>query len=209
MLLLVGLGNPGPKYEMNRHNVGFMALDAIVRRHAFAPWRLRFEGLAAEGTIGDAKVLALKPQTYMNDSGRSVGAAARFYKLAPEQVVVLHDELDLVPFKVKVKRGGGHAGHNGVRDVDAHLGPDFRRVRIGIGHPGDKELVLHHALSDFFKAERPALEKVLDAIAEAAPLLAQGNDNAFMTKVALLTQPPREPKAKKEGPGTADTPKES
>jgi PTH1 family peptidyl-tRNA hydrolase len=200
MLLLVGLGNPGPKYERNRHNVGFMAVDAIVHRHSFGPWRVKFEGMAAEGAIDGVKTLALKPQTFMNNSGQSVGAAMRFYKLAPAGVVVIHDELDLKPFKVKAKLGGGHAGHNGLRDIDAHIGPDFRRVRVGVGHPGDKDRVLTHVLNDFAKAELPDLAKAIDAIAEAAALLARGNDNAFMTKVALLTQPPKEPKPAKNPP---------
>ena len=189
MLLLVGLGNPGPKYERNRHNVGFMAVDEIVRRHAFQPWRARFDGLMAEGAIDGERALALKPQTYMNDSGRSVAAAMRFYKLMPMHVVVFHDELDLAPFKVKAKLGGGTAGHNGLRDIDAHIGPEFRRVRIGVCHPGVKELVLHHVLNDFTKDERPELAKTIDAIAVAAPLLVKGNDNAFMTKVDVLTKP--------------------
>ena len=177
-----------------------MAEDAIVRRHSFGPWRVKFEGLASEGAIDGVKTLALKPQTFMNNSGQAVGAAMRFYKLAPAEVVVIHDELDLRPFKVKAKLGGGHAGHNGLRDIDAHIGPDFRRVRVGVGHPGDKDRVLTHVLNDFAKAELPDLTKTVDAIAEAAPLLAQGNDNAFMTKVALLTQPPREPKPAKNPP---------
>ncbi|MCK6454151.1 MAG: aminoacyl-tRNA hydrolase [Alphaproteobacteria bacterium] len=197
MLLLVGLGNPGPKYQGNRHNVGFMAVDAIARRYSFAPWRARFEGLVAEGTIDGEKVLALKPQTYMNESGRSVGAAMRFYKLAGKDVAVIHDELDLKPFKVRVKTGGGAAGHNGIRSIDAHVGPEYRRVRFGIGHPGDKALVLHHALGDFLKEEQADVKKTIDAIVEAAPLLARGDDNAFMTRVAVLTQPPREPKPPK------------
>jgi PTH1 family peptidyl-tRNA hydrolase len=194
MLLLVGLGNPGPKYERNRHNVGFLAVDAVCRRHKFGPWRAKFEGLAAEGEIAGERVLALKPQTYMNDSGRSVAAAMRFYKLKPGQVIVVHDELDLKPFKVKAKTGGGTAGHNGLRDIDAHIGPEFRRVRIGIGHPGDKALVLRHALGDFAKAELPTLDKTVEAVAEALPLLLAGNDNAFMTKVDVLTKPPKPPK---------------
>jgi PTH1 family peptidyl-tRNA hydrolase len=191
MLLLVGLGNPGPKYERNRHNVGFLAVDAICRRYRFGAFRAKFEGLAAEGEIAGVRVLALKPQTYMNDSGRSVAAAMRFYKLKPGQVVVVHDELDLKPFKVKAKTGGGTAGHNGLRDIDAHIGPEFRRVRIGIGHPGAKELVMPHALGDFAKAELPDLEKTVEAIAQALPLLLAGNDNAFMTKVDVLTKPPK------------------
>lgn len=197
MLLLVGLGNPGPKYQGNRHNVGFMAVDAIVHRHSFGPWRARFEGLVSEGTIDGVKVLALKPQTYMNDSGRSVGQAMRFYKLDGRQIAVIHDELDLKPFKVRVKIGGGAAGHNGIRSIDAHIGPEYRRVRFGIGHPGDKKLVLPYALGDFFKEEQPELRKTIDAIVEAVPMLARGDDNAFMTKVALLTQPPPPPKPPK------------
>jgi PTH1 family peptidyl-tRNA hydrolase len=204
MLLLVGLGNPGPKYERNRHNVGFMAVDAIVRRHSFGPWRAKFEGLAAEGTIDGLKTIALKPQTFMNNSGQSVGAAMRFYKLPPGKVVVIYDEVDLKPFKVRVKTGGGAAGHNGIRSIDSHIGPDFRRVRIGVGHPGDKEKMLAHVLNDFAKEERKDLEKALDAIAEASPLLAQYNDNAFMTKVALLAQPPKEPKPAKAPPPPPD-----
>jgi PTH1 family peptidyl-tRNA hydrolase len=204
MLLLVGLGNPGPKYERNRHNVGFMAVDAIVRRYAFGPWRVKFDGLAAEGAIDGEKTIALKPQTFMNNSGRSVGAAMRFYKLEPGKVVVIYDEVDLKPFKVRVKTGGGAAGHNGIRSIDSHIGPDFRRVRIGVGHPGDKEKMLAHVLNDFARDERKDLEKTIDAIAEAAPLLAQDNDNAFMTKVALLTQPPREPKPAKAPPPPPD-----
>jgi PTH1 family peptidyl-tRNA hydrolase len=194
MLLLVGLGNPGPKYRRNRHNVGFMAVDEIARRHGFAPFRARFEGLAAAGEIGGEKVLALKPQTYMNDSGRSVAQAMRFYKLDPGRVAVIHDELDLKPFKVRVKTGGGAAGHNGIRDIDAHIGPEYRRVRIGIGHPGAKEMVMPHALGDFARAETPDLEKTIDAVAEALPLLVAGQDNAFMTKVDVLTKPPAPPK---------------
>ncbi|MGQ0676486.1 MAG: aminoacyl-tRNA hydrolase [Rhodospirillales bacterium] len=201
MLLLVGLGNPGPRYARNRHNVGFMAVDAIVRRHRFGPFRARFDGLAAEGEIGGEKVLALKPQTYMNDSGRAVAAAMRFYKLPPANVAVIHDELDLKPFKVKVKTGGGAAGHNGVRDIDAHIGPDFRRVRVGIGHPGVKELVMGHALSDFARAELPALEQTVEAIAEALALLVEGNDNGFMTRLDVLTKPPREEKEADKGKG--------
>ncbi len=210
MLLLVGLGNPGPKYQRNRHNVGFLAVDAIVRRHGFGPFRARFDGLMAEGEIGGEKVMALKPQTYMNDSGRSVAAAMRFYKLAPAQVAVIHDELDLKPFKVKVKTGGGAAGHNGIRDIDAHIGPDFRRVRIGIGHPGAKELVLGHALNDFAKVETAELEKTIDAVAAALPLLVAGSDNAFMTKVDVLTKPPKPAKEEKpEGEGKSPKPPSS
>ncbi len=190
MLLLVGLGNPGPKYEKNRHNIGFMAVDEIVRRHSFGPWRARFQGLTAEGRIADEKVLALKPSTFMNDSGRAVGEAMRFYKLAPSDVIVVYDELDLVPGKVRTRQGGGLAGHNGLRSIDAHIGNDFRRVRVGIGHPGDKRRVQGHVLSDFAKAERPVIERVIDAIADAIPILVAGDDGAFMSRVALTVFPP-------------------
>jgi PTH1 family peptidyl-tRNA hydrolase len=189
MLLWVGLGNPEPGMARQRHNIGFMALDVIAARHGFSPWRARFKGLVAEGSIGGVKVLGLKPMTYMNASGESVQAAAAFYKLPPEAITVFHDELDLVPGKVRVKRGGGAAGHNGLRSIDRMLGTqDYWRVRLGIGHPGSKERVLGHVLSDFGKADREWLIATLDAVAEAAPLLAAGEAEAFMTRVALLTQ---------------------
>ena len=191
MFLLVGLGNPGPKYQAMRHNVGFMAADAIARRHGFAAWRSRFQGLAAEGTIGGEKVLALKPLTFMNESGRSVGEAMRFFKITPADVVVLHDELDLAPGKLRMKTGGGVAGHNGLRSIAQHIGPDFRRVRIGIGHPGDRERVLGYVLHDFAKAERAWLDPLLDAIADAAPLMAAGDDPGFASRVALILNPPK------------------
>jgi PTH1 family peptidyl-tRNA hydrolase len=199
MLLLVGLGNPGPEYAGNRHNVGFMAVDAIARRYGFAPFRRRFQGEAAEGTVAGAKVLALKPMTYMNLSGDSVAAAAKFYRIAPADLLVMHDEIDLAPFKVRVKFDGGPGGHNGLRDIDAHLGTGYRRVRIGVGHPGVKELVHGHVLRDFAKADRVTLDKLLDAIAEHFPLLVAGNDGAFMSKVALVINPPR-PKPPKPAP---------
>ncbi len=195
MLLLVGLGNPGPRYERNRHNVGFMAVDAIVRRHSFQPGRARFQSVCAEGLIGGRKTLAMKPTTFMNESGRAVGEAVRFFKLEPRQVVVLHDELDLAFGKVRAKLGGGHAGHNGLRSIDQHIGPDFWRIRIGIGHPGDKERVHGHVLSDFAKADGPMLERIIDAIVDAAPLIAKEDFNGFMTRVALLVSPPK-PKPK-------------
>ena len=199
MLLLVGLGNPGPRYERNRHNIGFMAVDGIVRRHSFGPWRARFQAQTAEGVLANEKVLAMKPTTFMNESGRSVGEAARFYKVTPAEIVVLHDELDLALGKVRLKTGGGHAGHNGLRSIDAHLGPDFHRVRIGIGHPGDKALVHGHVLSDFAKAEEPAVTKLIDAIADAAPMLADpARHNAFMTRVSYLLNPPPPKPAKGE-----------
>jgi PTH1 family peptidyl-tRNA hydrolase len=194
VLLLVGLGNPGARYAGNRHNIGFMAADLIVRRHGFSPWRKRFQGEAAEGTLDGEKVLVLKPQTFMNNSGQSVGEAMNFYKLTPDDVVVLYDEIDLAPAKVKVKKGGGAAGHNGIRSIDAHIGPDFWRVRLGVGHPGDKSRVHGYVLSDFSKAEDGWLEKLLDAVSDAIPLMARKQDGKFMTKVALLTQPPPEKK---------------
>ncbi|WP_428246295.1 aminoacyl-tRNA hydrolase [Ferrovibrio sp.] len=190
MLLLVGLGNPGPEHQRQRHNIGFMAIDAIAERYNFAPFRKRFQGELAEGVLNGVKTLLLKPQTYMNLSGKSVGEAAHFYKLPPAQVVVLHDELDLAPGKLRVKQGGGHAGHNGLRSVDAAIGADYRRLRLGIGHPG-KEQVLGFVLQNFSKAEQDWLNPLLDAIADAAPALARGDDVGFMNKVALKLTPPR------------------
>jgi PTH1 family peptidyl-tRNA hydrolase len=194
MLLLVGLGNPGPRYARNRHNIGYMAVDEIVHRYGFGPWRRRFQGQCAEGRIGAVKALALKPETYMNESGRSVGEAMRFYKLAPEAVLVFHDDLDLRPDKVKVKRGGGHAGHNGLRSLDAHIGRDYARVRFGIGHPGHKDLVEPYVLKDFPKAEDPLVAKLVEAVAAELPKLVGGDESAFMSRVAHLIAPPR-PKA--------------
>ncbi|MDP6689313.1 MAG: aminoacyl-tRNA hydrolase [Alphaproteobacteria bacterium] len=190
MLLLVGLGNPGSKYADNRHNIGFMAVDEIVRRHGFAPERRRFQGLTSEGTLGGQKVLVLKPQTFMNESGRSVGEAARFFKIDAERIIVFHDELDLEPGKLRVKKGGGLAGHNGLKSLAAHIGKDFRRVRLGIGHPGDKNRVMSYVLRDFPKADDKWLDPLLDAMAEAAPLLALKDDAAFASKVALILNPP-------------------
>jgi PTH1 family peptidyl-tRNA hydrolase len=190
MRLVVGLGNPGPKYAANRHNVGFMAVDAIVRRHSFGPFKSRFQGLIAEGTVDGTRLHAMKPTTFMNESGRAVGEAARFYKIEPGEILVIHDELDLAAGKIKVKLGGGTAGHNGLRSIDAHIGPEFWRMRIGIGHPGDKRLVHPYVLSDFWKEDEAWLEKLLEAIAAAAPLIVADQDNRFMTKVALLTKPP-------------------
>ncbi len=190
MLLLVGLGNPGNKYADNRHNIGFMAVDEIVRRHGFSPERRRFQGLVSEGTLAGKKVLTLKPQTFMNESGRSVGEAARFFKIEPEQIIVFHDELDLEPGKLRVKKGGGLAGHNGLKSMAAHIGKDFRRVRLGIGHPGDKNKVMGYVLRDFPKADDKWLDPLLDAMAEAAPLLCGKDDAAFASKVALILKPP-------------------
>ena len=191
MPLLVGLGNPGPKYAGQRHNVGFMAIDAIAGRHGFPPERARFQGLFAEGRLGEERCALLKPSTFMNESGRWVGEAMRFFKITPADVVVLHDELDLAPGKLRMKTGGGVAGHNGLRSIAQHIGPDFRRVRIGIGHPGDRERVLGYVLHDFAKAERAWLDPLLDAIADAAPLMAAGDDPGFASRVALILNPPK------------------
>lgn len=189
MLLWVGLGNPEPGMARQRHNIGFMAIDVIARRHGFSPWRQRFKGLVAEGSIGGEKVLALKPLTYMNLSGESVQAAAAFFKIPTEAITAFHDELDLAPGKMRVKRGGGAAGHNGLRSMDRMLGTqDYWRVRLGIGHPGEKDRVTGHVLGDFAKDDRDWLIAMLDAVADAAPLLAASKPEDFMTKVALLTQ---------------------
>jgi PTH1 family peptidyl-tRNA hydrolase len=187
--LWVGLGNPEPGMLRQRHNIGFMALDRIAHRHGFSPWRQRFKGLVAEGSIGGIKVLALKPMTYMNASGESVQPAAAFFKLAPGDITAFHDELDLAPGKVRVKKGGGAAGHNGLRSMDRQLGtPDYWRVRLGIGHPGDKARVTGHVLGDFAKVDQDWLIALLDAVADAAPMLAADKPEDFMTRVALLTQ---------------------
>ena len=191
MLLVVGLGNPGSDYARNRHNIGFMAADCLVRRHSFSPWRAKFQGEMADGSIGGEKIVVLKPHTFMNLSGQSVAAAARFLKLAVADIVVLHDELDLAPGRVKVKRGGGAGGHNGIKSIDAHLGPDYRRIRIGIGHPGDRDRVTGWVLHDFAKADQVWLDPLLDAVADGFPLLAAGDDAGFMNKVATLTAPPK------------------
>ena len=188
MRLLVGLGNPGAEHVGNRHNIGFMVVQEIARRHGFAPWRRRFQGVATEGSIGSERVLLLLPGTYMNESGRAVGEAAHFYKLALADIAVVHDELDLPAGKVRVKAGGGIAGHNGLRSITAHVGNDYRRVRIGIGHPGDKSLVYRYVLSDFAKDERPWVEALTQVIADNAGLRARGEDNTFQNKVHLAMQ---------------------
>ena len=230
MRLLVGLGNPGRDYANNRHNIGFMALDEIARRYGFGPWRRRFQGQLAEGRIAGERVLALKPETYMNESGRAVGEAARFFKLEPAEIVVIYDEIDLVPGKVRVKQGGGAGGHNGIRSIDAHLGrlsgpggggggPDYWRVRLGVGHPGDKGRVKGHVLKDFAKSDAAWVETLLDAVARELPRLIEGDDGGFMSRVAFLTQPPKPPNPpkspkppkppKQEGgqePGPSDAP---
>ncbi len=188
MKLIVGLGNPGAQYARHRHNIGFMAVDRIAEAHGFGPWRARFQGQAADGHLGGEKVLLLKPQTYMNDSGRSVGEALRFLKLPLSDLIVLHDEIDLAPGKLKVKTGGGHAGHNGLRSITAQCGNDYRRVRLGIGHPGDKALVHAYVLSDFAKAEEAWVEDLCRACADHAALLARGQDAAFQNKVHLAME---------------------
>ncbi|KAA1057043.1 aminoacyl-tRNA hydrolase [Azospirillum argentinense] len=189
MLLLVGLGNPGAEYVRNRHNIGFMAVEEIARRHGFGPWRKRFQGQTAEGTIGGEKVIALEPLTFMNLSGQSVTAAVQFFKMKPEDVVVIHDELDLPPGKIRVKKGGGHGGHNGLRSIDAHLGKEYWRIRLGIGHPGDKDRVSGYVLHDFAKAEQSWLDPLIDAVADAFPLVVKGQAENFMNKVTLATAP--------------------
>ncbi len=199
MFLVVGLGNPGPGYAKNRHNIGFMAVDEIVRRHGFGPWRRRFQGELAEGVIAGEKTLALKPQTYMNNSGISVSAATRFYKVPLERVFVIYDEIDLAPGKMRVKRGGGAGGHNGIRSIDAHAGKDYWRIRLGVGHPGDKDLVHGYVLSDFTKAEAPRMATFCEAVAEHVPLLLEGDDGAFMSKVAQAMNPPRPKPETKNG----------
>jgi PTH1 family peptidyl-tRNA hydrolase len=200
MQLIVGLGNPGSKYENNRHNVGFMAADAIARRHSFSPWSKKFQGLICEGRLGGEKVLLIKPQTFMNLSGQSVGEAMRFHKLTPADLTVLYDELDLAAGKVRIKTAGGAGGHNGIRSIDAHCGKEYRRVRIGIGHPGIKEMVTHHVLGDFAKADREWLDPLLDAIAENATMLVAGDDNGFMNKTSLAVQGTDTPKPAKPAP---------
>lgn len=185
MRLIVGLGNPGPRYAGNRHNIGFLAIDAIAGVHRASPFRRRFQGEAAEVVLGPERAILLKPQTFMNESGRAVAEAQRFYKIALADVIVLHDELDLAPAKLRVKRGGGNAGHNGLRSITAACGNDYRRVRLGIGHPGDKALVHAYVLNDFGKAERDWVEDLCRAVADDAPLLAAGEDASFQNKVHL------------------------
>ena len=198
MKLVVGLGNPGASYARNRHNIGFMAVDAIAAAHGFGPWRSKFQGQIAEGRLGPEKVLLLKPGTYMNLSGDAVQAALHFYKLEPSDVIVFHDELDLAAGRVRVKTGGGTAGHNGIRSIGAHVGTDFTRVRIGIGHPGDKRLVTNHVLGDFAKADADWLDDLLRGVADGAPALAQGDAPGFLNAVVRRTQPPAAAKPARE-----------
>ena len=206
MLLAVGLGNPGAGHARNRHNIGFMALDAIVERHRFGRSRAKFSGSVAEGRIAGCRVVALKPLVYMNDSGRSVAQAAKFFRVPPAQIVVVHDEIDLAPGRLRVKRGGGHAGHNGLRSIHAHIGPDYCRVRLGVGHPGNKHRVAGHVLRNFVKADMAWRKSILDAVAEHFALLVEGDDSAFMSKVAhdmralLPKQAPRKRDADPDGP---------
>ncbi|HWV51905.1 aminoacyl-tRNA hydrolase [Pseudorhodoplanes sp.] len=185
MFLLVGLGNPGARYAGNRHNIGFMVVDAIARRHGFQPWRRRFQGVATEGSLGGKKTLLLLPGTFMNESGRAVAEAAKFYKIEPRDITVVHDEIELPPGKVRIKVGGGIAGHNGLRSVSGQIGNEYKRVRIGVGHPGDKNLVHAHVLSDFAKSEREWVETLIEALAEHAPLLARGEDASLQNKIHL------------------------
>lgn len=191
MKLFVGLGNPGAKYAMNRHNVGFMAIDRIAGDHGFGPWRAKFQGAVSEGRLGSERVALLKPMTFMNLSGQSVGEAMRFHKLDPADVTVFHDELDLAPGKCRVKTGGGHAGHNGLRSLHQHIGEAYQRVRIGIGHPGHKDRVAGYVLSDFAKADQGWLDDLLRGISDGAPALAEGDAARFLNAVALRTAPPR------------------
>ncbi|MGR3616175.1 MAG: aminoacyl-tRNA hydrolase [Paracoccaceae bacterium] len=195
MKLFVGLGNPGSKYERNRHNIGFMALDSIADAHGFGPWKSKFQSRISEGRLGSEKVMLLKPETFMNRSGQAVGEAMRFYKIDSTDVTVLHDELDLAPGKVRVKAGGGHAGHNGLRSIHEHIGPHYDRVRLGIGHPGRKELVAGYVLHDFAKGDEQWLEDVLRGIADGAPFLARDDGGRFMNAVAQRTAPPRSSKS--------------
>ena len=198
MFLLVGLGNPGTKYAGNRHNIGFMAVDEIVRRHGFSSWRKRFKGEVSDGTLGGEKVLVLKPLTFMNESGQSVGEAARFLDLEPDKVIVIYDELDLQPGKVRVKLGGGAAGHNGIRSISSNISPHYVRVRLGIGHPGDKNLVYPHVLSDFAKSDKTWVAPLLEAVAEEAAFLVEGDYAKFQNRVHLALNPAPEKPVKKD-----------
>lgn len=199
MKIIVGLGNPGPQYAANRHNIGFMAVDALHRKHPFGPWSKKFKAQIAEGEIAGEKVLLMKPQTFMNLSGEAVGEAMRFYKLGPGDIIAIHDELDLPAGKVKLKVGGGHGGHNGLKSLDAHCGRDYKRLRLGIGHPGSKELVHNHVLGDFAKVDQGWLDEMMDDIAINAELLFDGDGSKFMNKLA----PPAPPKAEKKDGASA------
>lgn len=202
MHLLVGLGNPGDDHRNNRHNIGFLAADAIAARHGFGPWKQKFQGLIAEGSLCGEKALILKPQTFMNRSGDSIAAALNFYKLEARDVVVLYDEIDLAPGKVRVKVGGGTGGHNGIRSIDPQIGTEYKRVRLGVGHPGSKDVVIHHVLNDFTKADKAWLDPLLDAVADNACMLTQGDDNGFMNKLAIAVR--GDGAERPERPETAD-----
>lgn len=217
MKLIVGLGNPGAKYARNRHNIGFMAVERIAADHDFGPWKSKHQGSLSEGRFGSTRAVLLRPETFMNKSGDSVAAAMRFYKLEPEDVIVMHDELDLAPGKVKCKMGGGHAGHNGLRSIHSHLGPEYARVRLGIGHPGHKDRVASYVLSDFAKAEAGWLDDVLQGISDGAEYLATGDNARFMNAVSLRTVParsstgtkgPEGPTPPKPAPANVEQPKE-
>ncbi|SHJ35492.1 peptidyl-tRNA hydrolase [Shimia gijangensis] len=212
MKLFVGLGNPGGKYAGNRHNIGFMAVERIAEDHGFAPWRGKFQGSVCEGRLGGEKVILLRPETFMNLSGQSVGEAMRFYKLESTDVTVFHDELDLAPGKCRVKLGGGHAGHNGLRSIHQHIGPQYDRVRLGIGHPGNKNAVSGYVLRDFAKADQDWLDDLLRGISDGAPQLADGDTGKFMNAVALRVNPPRsstsKPKVDPSPKSTAPEPQE-
>ncbi|SLN50117.1 Peptidyl-tRNA hydrolase [Roseivivax jejudonensis] len=208
MKLFVGLGNPGAQYAGHRHNIGFMAVDRIVEEHGLGPWKARFQGRTAEGRLGGDKVLLLKPETFMNRSGQSVGEAMRFFKIDPEDVCVFHDELDLAPGRLKVKMGGGHAGHNGLRSIHGHIGEGYQRVRLGIGHPGHKDKVSGYVLHDFAKADQDWLDDLMRGIADGAPALADGDAPGFMNKVSLRVAPPKARDAGGDGkPKAAAAPK--
>jgi len=210
MRLFVGLGNPGPKYARNRHNIGFMAVDRIASDHGFAPWRAKFQGSLAEGRLGPEKVVLLKPETFMNLSGQSVGETMRFFKLEPADVVVFHDEIDLAPGKLKVKTGGGHAGHNGLRSLHSHIGESYTRVRMGVGHPGRKEAVAGYVLHDFPKADDDWLDDMLRGVSDGAAALAEGDTGRFQNAVALRLNPPRSSTtARPEKPTPSEKPEPS
>ena len=206
MQLIAGLGNPGSQYQRNRHNVGFMAVDEIHRHHSFSPWRRKFQAMVSQGLIDGEKVLLMKPMTFMNESGRAIGEAANFYKLAPEQIVVIYDELDLPAGKLRMKQGGGHGGHNGPRSIHAHIGGNYRRLRVGIGHPGDKNRVHNWVLSDFAKSDQQWLEPLLAVIARNSEFLVRGDDAGFSNKVHLMLG--ANGKSSKKGPpsGNPETP---
>ena len=200
MLVIAGLGNPGGKYAANRHNIGFMAADEIVRRHSFGPWKSKFNAEISSGTLGSHKALVDKPTTYMNESGQAVGELMRFYKEKLTNLIVIYDELDLPAGKLRIKTGGGHGGHNGIKSIDAHCGKEYRRMRLGIGHPGSKEKVTGYVLGDFAKADHDWLDPLLEAIADNATLLAKGDDAGFMNKLAISTRPEPEPAPKQKKP---------